>query len=176
MSMGDTMRITPLDIQQMVFKVTFRGYDKEEVNRFLEELAQTVESLNRDHAVQREKIIFLEQQLAELKRTEATLSSTLLSAQSLAQDVKQNAQREADLVIKEAELKAGELIHQARVELTDTQRDLSSLQKQRLLMVERLRASLRMFERMLEVEEQEAFHDAATSSDEKLEGESNPTV
>ncbi len=100
------MKITPLDIQQMVFKVSFRGYDKEEVNRFLEELAQTIESLNRDNAVQREKIVFLEQQLAELKRTEATLSSTLLSAQSLADDVKRNAQREADLVIKEAELKA----------------------------------------------------------------------
>ena len=41
-------------------------------------------------------------------------------------------------------------------------------------MVERLRASLRMFERMLEVEEQEAFHDAATASAEKLEGESSP--
>jgi cell division initiation protein len=176
MTMGDAMRITPLDIQQMVFKVAFRGYDKEEVNRFLEELAQTVESLNRDHAVQREKIVFLEQQLAELKRTEATLSSTLLSAQSLAEDVKRNAQREADLVIKEAEQKAGELIHQARVELTDTQRDLTSLQKQRLLMVERLRASLRMFERMLEVEEQEAFHDAATVSEEKLEGESSPRL
>ena len=176
MTMGDAMRITPLDIQQMVFKVSFRGYDKEEVNRFLEELAQTVESLNRDNAVQREKIIFLEQQLAELKRTEATLSSTLLSAQSLAEDVKRNAQREADLVIKEAELKAGELIRQARVELTDTQRDLSSIQKQRLLMVERLRASLRMFERMLEVEEQEAFDDAATASEEKLEGESSPAV
>jgi len=170
------MRITPLDIQQMVFKVTFRGYDKEEVNRFLEELAQTVESLNRDHAVQQEKIMFLEQQLAELKRTEATLSNTLLSAQSLADDVKQNAQREADLLIKEAELKAGELIRQARVELTDTQRDLSSLQKQRLLMVERLRASLRTFERMLEVEEHEAFHDAASASEEKLEGESSPRL
>ena len=170
------MKITPLDIQQMVFKVGFRGYDKEEVNRFLEELAQTVESLDRDHAVQREKIMFLEQQLAELKRTEATLSSTLLSAQSLAEDMKRNAQREADLVIKEAELKAGELIRQAKVELTDTQRDLSSLQKQRLLMVERLRASLRMFERMLEVEEQEAFHDAATVSEEKLEGESSSVL
>ncbi len=170
------MRITPLDIQQMVFKASFRGYDKEEVNRFLEELAQTIESLNRDQAVQREKIVFLEQQLAELKRTEATLSSTLLSAQSLAEDVKRNAHREADLVIKEAELKAGELIRQAGVELTDTQRDLSSLQKQRLLMVERLRASLRMFERMLEVEEQEALHDAAIASEEKLEGESSPAL
>ena len=168
------MKITPLDIQQMVFKVTFRGYDKEEVNRFLEELAQTVELLNRDSAVQQERFIFLERQLAEMKRTEATLSNTLLSAQSLAEDVKQNAQREADLVIKEAELKAGELMHQARIELTDTQRDLSALQKQRLLMVERLRASLRMFERMLEVEEQEAFHDAAIASEEKLEGKSNP--
>ena len=170
------MRITPLDIQQMVFKASFRGYDKEEVNRFLEELAQTIESLNRDQAVQREKIVFLEQQLAELKRTEATLSSTLLSAQSLAEDVKRNALREADLVIKEAELKASELIRQAGVELTDTQRDLSSLQKQRLLMVERLRASLRMFERMLEVEEQEALHDAAIASEEKLEGESSPAL
>jgi cell division initiation protein len=176
MRMGDDMRMTPLDIQQMVFKVAFRGYDKEEVNRFLEEIAQTVELLNRDDAVQREKIVFLEQQLAELKRTEATLSSTLLSAQSLAEDVKRNAHREADLVIKEAEQKAGELIHQARVELTDTQRDLTSLQKQRLLMVERLRASLRMFERMLEVEEHEAFHDAATASAEKLEGESSPRL
>jgi cell division initiation protein len=170
------MRITPLDIQQMVFKVSFRGYDKEEVNRFLEELAQTVELLNRDHAVQQEKIIFLEQQLAELKRTEATLSNTLLSAQSLADDVKRNAQREADLVIKEAELKAGELIRQARVALADTQHDLSSLQKQRLLMIERLRASLRMFERLFEAEEQEALHDAATASEEKLEGQSSPAL
>jgi cell division initiation protein len=176
MTMGDAMRITPLDIQQMVFNVSFRGYDKEEVNRFLEELAQTVESLNRDHAIQQEKIIFLEQQLVELKRTEATLSNTLLSAQSLADDVKRNAQREADLVIKEAELKAGELIRQARVALADTQHDLSSLQKQRLLMIERLRASLRMFERLFEAEEQEALHDAATASEEKLEGESSPAL
>lgn len=170
------MRITPLDIQQMVFRVGFRGYDKDEVNRFLEELAQTVESLTLDSTLQRERILSLEQQLAELKRTESTLSRTLLSVQTLAEDLKRNAQREADLVVKEAELKAGELIRQARVDLTDTQRDLSALQKQRLLMVERLRASLRMFERMLEVEEQEAFDDAATASENKLAGDSRPVL
>jgi len=170
------MRITPLDIQQMVFKVSFRGYDKEEVNRFLEELAETVELLNRDNAVQKEKIVFLEQQLAELKRTEATLSNTLVSAQTLAEDVKRSAQRESELIVKEAELKAGEMLRQARVELTDTQRDLAALQKQRLLMVERLRATLRTFERMLEVEEQEAFHDAGTTQEDKLEGESSPAL
>jgi cell division initiation protein len=167
------MKITPLDIQQMVFQTGFRGYDKEEVNRFLEEIAETVEELNRENAVQREKIVFLEQQLTELKRTEATLSNTLVSAQSLAEDVKRSAQRESELVIKEAELKAGEMIRQARLELTNTQRDLSALQKQRLLMVERLRATLRTFERMLEVEEQEAFHDGAPHAEHKLEGESS---
>jgi cell division initiation protein len=170
------MKITPLDIQQMVFKTGFRGYDKEEVNRFLEEIAETVEELNRENAVQREKIVFLEQQLTELKRTEATLSSTLVSAQSLAEDVKRSAQRESELVIKEAELKAGEMMRQARVELATTQRDLSTLQKQRLLMVARLRATLHTFERMLEVEEQEAFQDGATSQEHKLEGESSPAL
>ncbi|MCX5724061.1 MAG: DivIVA domain-containing protein [Nitrospirae bacterium] len=168
--------MTPLDIQQMVFTVGFRGYNREEVNRFLEEVAQTVESLNRDNAARRDTIASLEQQLVELRRTESTLSSTLLSAQSMAEDVKRSAQREADLVVKEAELKAGELIRKARVDLTDTQRDLSSLQKQRLLMVERLRGSLRMFERMLEVEEQEALRDAATVSESKLEGKPSPAL
>ncbi len=166
------MKITPIDIQQMVFQVKFRGYDKDEVNRFLEELALTFENLNRDNASLREKMAVTEQQLADLKRTETTLSNTLVSAQSLAEDVKRSAQREADLIIKEAELKASEIIRQARVELTSMQRDLSDLQKQRLMMVERFRATLRSFERMLEVEESEVFH-AESAADDKLAGESS---
>jgi cell division initiation protein len=172
--MGDVMKITPLDIQQMVFRVKLRGYDREEVNRFLEEVAQTVESLNRDNGSLRERIAFLEQQVSELKRTESTLSNTLVSAQSLADDVKRSAQRDAELIIKEAELKASELIRQARVELGDTQRDLSQLQKQRLLMVERMRATLHTFERMLDVEATEAYQDSGAVSEDKLEGESSP--
>lgn len=169
------MKITPLDIQQMVFRTKLRGYDREEVNRFLEEVAQTVESVNRDNAVLRERIAFLEQQVSELKRTESTLSNTLISAQSLADDVKRSAQRDAELTIKEAELKAGELLRQARVELAETQRDLSQLHKQRLLVVERMRATLHTFERMLDVEASEAYQESGAVSDEKLEGESSPT-
>ena len=50
------MKITPIDIQQMVFQVKFRGYDRDEVNRFLEELALTVENLNRDNSALRDKL------------------------------------------------------------------------------------------------------------------------
>ncbi len=169
------MKITPIDIQQMVFQVKLRGYDREEVNRFLEEIAQTVEYLNRDNTTLRERIYLLEQQVTELKRTETTLSSTLVSAQSLAEDVKRSAQRDAELIVKEAELKASELFRQARVELGNTQRDLSVLKKQRLLMVERMRATLNTFERMLDVEASEVYQDHGILPEEKMEGESSPT-
>lgn len=168
------MKITPLDIQQMVFQVKLRGYDRDEVNRFLEEVAQTVESLNRDNTGLRERIVLLEQQVAELKRTELTLSNTLVSAQSLADDVKRSAQRDAELIVKEAELKAGELFRQVRVEMAEGQRDLSLLKKQRLLMVERMRATLQTFERMLDVEASEAYQDGGMFPEEKLQGESSP--
>lgn len=168
------MKITPLDIQQMVFRTKLRGYDREEVNRFLEELAQTVESLNRDNAMLRERLAMTEQQVSELKRTETTLSNTLVAAQSLADDVKRSANRDAELIVKEAELKAGEVIRQARVELGETQRDLSQLQKQRLLMVERMRATLHTFERMLDVESAEAYQDSGVVPEGNMEGESSP--
>lgn len=168
------MKLTPLDIQQMVFRVKLRGYDQDEVNRFLEEVAQTVESLNRDNAGLRERILLVEQQVAELKKTEVTLSNTLVSAQSLADDVKRSAQRDAELIIKEAELKAGELFRQARVELADTQRDLSLLQKQRLLMIERMRATLHTFERMLDVETSDVYEDNGVVSEVKIQNDSSP--
>lgn len=168
------MKITPLDIQQMVFRTKLRGYDREEVNRFLEELAQTVESLNRDNALLRERLAMTEQQVSELKRTETTLSNTLVAAQSLADDVKRSANRDAELIVKEAELKAGEVIRQARVELGEMQRDLSQLQKQRLLLVERMRATLHTFERMLDVESAEVYQDSGVVPEEKMDGESSP--
>jgi cell division initiation protein len=59
------MKITPIDIQQMVFQVKFRGYDRDEVNRFLEELALTVENLNRENSALREKLTATEQQVTD---------------------------------------------------------------------------------------------------------------
>jgi cell division initiation protein len=159
------MKITPLDIQQMQFRVRLRGYDRQEVDRFLEELSQTVEGLNRENAALRDRLAATEAQLAEVKKAEATLAHTLVSAQALTDELKQAAQRDAELIMKEAELKASELLQEARVEMASLQRDLSDLHKQRLLAIERLRSSLRTFERMLEIEvgDEEATHPASRS-------------
>lgn len=159
------MRITPLEIQQMVFKVRLRGYDREDVDRFLENLAQTVESLNRENADLRDKLGAVERQLSEVKKAEATLANTLVSAQAVGEDLKQSAQRDAELIVKEAELRASEMVREARVELVNTHRELTDLRKQRLVMVERLRSTLRTFERLLEMEEESVSDEQTDSAD-----------
>ncbi len=164
------MKLTPLDIQQMAFRVRFRGYDRAEVDRFLEDLAATVEHQNREVTMLRDKLSSSEAHLAELKKTESTLSHTLLSTQALADELKQIATRDAELIMKEAELKASELLRDARGELATLQRELTDLQKQRLLAIERLRSMLRTFERMLEVEESDRQYPARDSRAEEITG------
>jgi len=167
------MKITPLDIRKMVFKVRLRGYDRQDVDQFLEELAQTVEMQNRDHTVLREKLASVEQQLGDLKKVEATLMNTLVTTQALAAELKHAAQRDAELIMKEAELKAGELLREAQAELAGTQRDLSDLRKQKLMAIERLRSTLRTFERMLEIEEGDERLSAPADRPEKIADGSN---
>jgi cell division initiation protein len=96
-----------------------------------------------------------------------------VSAQTLTDELKQAAQRDAELIMKEAELKASELLQEARIEMASLQRDLSDLHKQRLLAIERLRSTLRTFERMLEIEagDEDASHPAHRA--EKIAGSSN---
>lgn len=146
------MKITPLDIQQMQFRTSLRGYQKREVDHFLEDVAQTVEGLTRETQALREKLAATEEQLAALKKSESTLSHSLMTAQAFTDDLKQAAQRDAELIMKEAELKAAELLREAQAELAGTQRDILDLRKQRLMAIERLRSTLRSFERMLEIE------------------------
>ena len=149
------MKLTPLDIQQMVFKVRLRGYDRQEVQRFLEDIALTVEGLNRETQSLKERLAQAEEQLAGLKKAEATLTHTLISTQALADELKQAARRDAELIVKEAEMKASALLQEAREELVGTQREILELRKQRLVAIERLRSTLRTFERMLEIEEED---------------------
>jgi cell division initiation protein len=152
------MRLTPLDIQQMVFRVRMRGYDCNEVKQFLEDLAQTVELLNHENGVLREKLVATEEQLIALKKAETTLAHTLISTQAMADDMKEIAQRDAALLIKEAEFKAAEMLREARQDLAGLQREISDMRKQRLLGIERLRSTLRTFERVLEIEEEDEEH------------------
>ncbi len=167
------MKITPIEVQQMEFRVCLRGYDRDEVDRFLEGLAKTLEGQNRDNADLRDKLAVVERKLAELKRSEATLSKTMVSVQAMSDDLKQAAQRDAQLIIKEAELKASELVREARAELASTHREIMELRKQRMLVIERLRSTLQTFARVLDVEAEESDHADPADRAERIARDTN---
>lgn len=148
------MKITPLDIQHKVLDTQWRGYHKIQVDQFLEEIAESVEELTKENLVVKEKLSAKDAELAQLKRAESTLTSTLISTQSFVDQLKRGAQRDADLVVKEAELKAEEILSQSRAELVEMRRTISGLRQQRALVLDRLRTTLSSFHRLVEIEEQ----------------------
>ncbi len=149
------MKITPLDIQHMVFKLSFRGYNRQDVDRFLEQLAQTVEELNRETVSLREKLGANEVQLVDSRKAETALTRTLVSTQTMAEELKAAAKRDAEMIVKEAEMMASDLLKHAREDLAKLQHEISDLRKQRAMAIERLRGTLRTFDRALTMEEQD---------------------
>ena len=149
------MKITPLDIQQAGFKIKLRGYDRQEVDSFLDLVTEDYEAMIRENNALREKAADYENQLTELRKREATLSGTLMKAQDLVEEMKHNAQKDAALIVKEAELKAEEMTHMAREEMAAIKRDVLDLQKQRMLFLEKIRSLIKIFQRTVELEERE---------------------
>ena len=97
------MRITPIDIQQQHFKSKMiGGYDQEEVDRFLEQVAEEVELLTVDGQQLRDELSRTKLALEEMQNREATLNETLLTTQRMTDDLKANARREAELIIGNA--------------------------------------------------------------------------
>ena len=147
------MKITPLDIQHKVFGTQIRGYNRQQVDQFLEEIAETIETLIRENSVLKEKLSSHEEELVKLKQSESALTNTLLSTQSFVDHLKRGAQRDADLIVKEAELKAEEILAHSRTELVELRRMISDLRRHRALVLEQMRATLSAFHRLIEVEE-----------------------
>ena len=121
------MRITPLDIQQKQFPMKFRGFDVEEVYAFLEVIREEMEDLLRENANLKENIQRLESQIKDYKDMETTLRETLLTAQQMAEDYKTNARKEAELVVKEAELRADSMLKDTQEKVIKIHEDIVDL-------------------------------------------------
>lgn len=121
------MRITPLDIQQKQFSTRFRGFDMEEVDSFLELIREEMEELLRENANLREESRRYEKQLKEYKNIETTLKDTLISTQQMVEEYRNNAKKEADLIAKEAELKAEDMLRIAQDKVVKIHEDITDL-------------------------------------------------
>jgi cell division initiation protein len=125
------MNVTPLDLRQQKFKTAMRGYDRAEVDALLNEVADDYEGALRDADRLRQEVARLESALAEHRSEEKSLKNALVSAQRLADGLRDAAHQDAQRVIKEAETRADAIINRSQVRLEELQREIEGLKMRR---------------------------------------------
>jgi len=148
------MRITPLDIQQKQFATKFRGFDMEEVDSFLELIREEMEELLRENANLREEARRYEKQLKEYKNIETTLKDTLVNTQQIVEQFRDTAKKDAELIIKEAELKTEEMIRMAQEKVVKIHEDITDLKGIRRHFKEEVKRLIESHLRMIEFDKE----------------------
>jgi cell division initiation protein len=144
------IRITPLDMRQHHFKTVMRGFDRTEVVAFLTEAADDYEQALREIDRLRSDLMRMEALLTEHREREANLRNTLLTAQKLSDDIKDAAQHEARITIREAEGRADLVIQKAQSRLEEIERGINELRLRRRSVEGSLEASIQALYHALE--------------------------
>ena len=149
------MKITPLDIQQQQFKTKlFGGLDPEDVDAFLQTVSQEMEDLIRENSEIKEQIRRNTDAVAEMSTRETQLRDTMLAAQRITEDMKANSQKEATLVISEAELKADKILADANIKLAQLNSQIQDLRREKLQFETALKSLLDTHYKMLSLNEE----------------------
>lgn len=119
--------LTPLDIHNKEFRKSMRGYSIDEVDEFLDEIIRDFESLYKENLDLKDKMQKQEENINQYKEIEQALQNTLVLAEKIADEVKHNAQKEAELQIWEARKKGEQIIAKAEDEITDCIRKVEKL-------------------------------------------------
>jgi cell division initiation protein len=137
------MRITPLDIRKQPFRKSLRGFDPDEVNSFLEMVANDYEGVIRQNGELATEVKNLRERLEQYEKIERTLNETLITAQRATDEAKLNAQKEAELILKDAQIRADRYEDQTRQRVNRLEGEMVSLKTQRESFLARFRSMLR---------------------------------
>lgn len=129
--MSNAIKVTPLDIQQKRFHIGFRGYERTEVDMFLDLVRDQMETLMREVTDLREFRQSYEERLRELTAREETLKNTMLTTQRLIEEVKENSRKEAALIIKDAEVRNQQITVNAQQEKIKLETDILELKRRK---------------------------------------------
>lgn len=136
------MNVSSLEIKKQEFKQSLRGYDPVEVRAFLEMLAMQWSELQAEQRRSEDKIVELKAKLEHYERVEVALQEALQTARDSSRHALENAQQEANLIVKEAEGKAEDIKRAAKRERDQLHEDVQRLLSRRDELVARLRAFL----------------------------------
>ena len=151
------MNVSPLDLRQQRFRTTMRGFDKVEVASFLAAVADDYEQALRETDHLRQDLTRMEAALAEHREHEKNLKATLMTAQRLADDIRSQADQEAQRIIREAEGRSDLLLEKTQARLEDVQREIDGLKLKRRDVETTLEATIQTLRNTLEyVREQES--------------------
>ena len=146
------MALTPLDIQQQRFRVSFRGYDTKEVEAFLEQAANAFEDLQRETLRLADETKKLQSDIEEYQRREGTFKRALLHSQKVLDQMQENARRQAEVIVAEAETKAAKLLQQAQNRLVQLQESIAGLKRQRVQVEAEITFVIENHRRLLEAD------------------------
>ncbi|MBO2943189.1 DivIVA domain-containing protein [Paenibacillus sp. F411] len=124
------MSLTPLDIHNKEFSRRLRGYDEDEVNEFLDQVIKDYESVIRENKEMKNQLMAMQERLDHFMNIEETLSKTIIVAQEAADEVKINAKKEAELIVKESEKNADRIINDALGKSRKIALEVEELKKQ----------------------------------------------
>lgn len=136
------MQMTPLDIRNKTFRKGVRGYQCEEVEKFLETVSQEFETVYAENFELREKTKGLEAEISHYRQLENTLQQTLVFAQQTAEEVKQAARHEAELLLREAEQEKQNKVSEAQKRWDEIQEEIQGLMRNRDLLRTQLKSFL----------------------------------
>ena len=156
--------LTPLEIQKQTFSRTLKGYNIDDVRAYLHLVAEEIERLLRENDRLTRDAVILREDLEDHSNRERILKDTLLSAQKVAEDLTGNARKEAELIVKDAELLADRLIGQAMQRVGDLERAIGDLKVERRGARNKLHTTIDMIQQLLALDaEEEANEEPLTA-------------
>jgi cell division initiation protein len=127
------MKISPMDIQQQQFKgKMIGGLDSDDVDAFLQSVAGEMEELLRENDELKERLNRNATAIAEMEGRESQLRETMLAAQRITEEMKANAQKEAQLLVSEAELKGERILADAEKRLVELNSQIQELKREKV--------------------------------------------
>lgn len=124
------MPLTPLDIHNKEFARRLRGYDEDQVNEFLDQVIKDYEAVIRENKELSTELLNVQEKLDHFATIEDTLSKTIIVAQEAADEVRNNAKKESQLIVKEAEKNADRIVNEALAKSRKIALEVEELKKQ----------------------------------------------
>jgi cell division initiation protein len=125
------MKVSPLDLRQLRFKTSLRGFDKTEVMALISEVADDYENALREVDRLRQDVVKMEALLSQHREHERGLRDTLLTAQRMSDEMRTNAEAQAKTILREAEGRADLLLQKSQSRLEDIQREIDGMKLKR---------------------------------------------